>query len=100
MDTFEASVRVEMPEIKKVAKQKVAKHFEEKAEEDASNIPPFSTPFRHSCFNSIYHFICTYMVCMLYIVYVLYMFACYTCLHSIHCIHVIHSEYGMHICMA
>ena len=38
-DTFEVRVRVELPAIKKVAKQKVAKLFKAKAEEDASKIP-------------------------------------------------------------
>ena len=38
-DTFEATVRVELPGIKKVAKQNVAKLFKEKSEEEASKIP-------------------------------------------------------------
>ena len=38
-DTLEATVRMELPGIKKVAKQKVAKLFKEKSEEDASKIP-------------------------------------------------------------
>ena len=36
---FRATVRVEMPKIKKVAKQKVAQLYREMAEEDADRIP-------------------------------------------------------------
>ena len=38
-DTFKATVRVEMPKIKKVAKLMVAQTYREKAEEDAAKIP-------------------------------------------------------------
>ena len=38
-DTVEATVRVELPNIKNVAKQKVAKVYWEKAKEDAAKIP-------------------------------------------------------------
>ena len=38
-DTFEATVRVEMPKVKKVASLKVAQVYREKAEEDAAKIP-------------------------------------------------------------
>lgn len=38
-NTFRATVRVEMPKIKKVTKQKVAQLYRERAEEDADRIP-------------------------------------------------------------
>lgn len=38
-DTFEATLRVEMPKIKKAAKLKVAQLYRDKAEEDATKIP-------------------------------------------------------------